>query len=370
MSSHFLSLSRRIRKTHFTDRVIENGVKGFTVYNHMLLPTYFKSIEEDYHHLKNEVQVWDVSCERQVQIKGKDAFKLLEMITPRNLNKLTEKKCLYVPLVNSKGFMVNDPVIIKVSKEKYWISIADSDVLLWIDGLVSALNLDLIVKEPDISPLAIQGPKSELLASKVFGSKINKLKLFDIDCFNFEGEELLVAKSGYSKQGGYEIYVNGPDVAINLWDALFEEGKNLNVRAGCPNLIERVEGGLLSYGNDMTITNTPFECNLEKFVQKIVPNHCISARSLNSSKIKNPGKIIRSLSIDYKNPVYCENIWKVINKKNEIIGRVTSGAFSPDFDTTVALGMIDINYLNDEEDLFTIIGEKKYLTKIHEKPFI
>ena len=110
--------------------------------------------------------------------------------------------------------------------------------------------------------------------------------------------------------------------------------------------------------------------SLEKFVQKIVPNHCISARSLNSSKIKNPGKIIRSLSIDYINPVYCENIWKVINKKNEIIGRVTSGAFSPDFDTTVALGMIDINYLNDEEDLFTIIGEKKYLTKIHEKPFI
>ena len=206
MSSHFLSLSRRIRKTHFTDRVIENGVKGFTVYNHMLLPTYFKSIEEDYHHLKNEVQVWDVSCERQVQIKGKDAFKLLEMITPRNLNKLSEKKCLYVPLVNSKGFMVNDPVIIKVSKEKFWISIADSDVLLWIDGIVSALNLDLIIEEPDISPLAIQGPKSELLASKVFGSKINKLKLFDIDCFNFEGEELLVAKSGYSKQGGYEVY--------------------------------------------------------------------------------------------------------------------------------------------------------------------
>ena len=292
------------------------------------------------------------------------------MITPRNLNKLSEKKCLYVPLVNSKGFMVNDPVIIKVSKEKFWISIADSDVLLWIDGIVSALNLDLIIKEPDISPLAIQGPKSELLASKVFGSKINNLKLFDIDCFNFEGEELLVAKSGYSKQGGYEIYVNGPDVAIKLWDALFEEGKNLNVRAGCPNLIERVEGGLLSYGNDMTITTHLLNVILKSLFKKIVPNHCISARSLNSSKIKNPGKIIRSLSIDYKNPVYCENIWKVINKKNEIIGRVTSGAFSPDFDTTVALGMIDINYLNDEEDLFTIIGEKKYLTKIHEKPFI
>ncbi len=150
MSSHFLSLSRRIRKTHFTDRVIENGVKGFTVYNHMLLPTYFESVEDDYHHLKREVQIWDVSCERQVEIDGKDSFKLLKLITPRNLEKLSVNKCLYVPLVNSKGLMVNDPVIVKISDYKFWISIADSDVLLWIDGIVSALNLDVKVTEPDI----------------------------------------------------------------------------------------------------------------------------------------------------------------------------------------------------------------------------
>ena len=193
MSSHFLSLSRRIRKTHFTDRVIENGVKGFTVYNHMLLPTYFESVEDDYHHLKREVQIWDVSCERQVEIDGKDSFKLLKIITPRNLEKLSVNKCLYVPLVNSKGFMVNDPVIVKISDYKFWISIADSDVLLWIDGIVSALNLDVKVTEPDISPLAIQGPKSELLASKLFGSKITNLKLFDIEKFDFHGEKLLIA---------------------------------------------------------------------------------------------------------------------------------------------------------------------------------
>ena len=370
MSSHFLSLSRRIRKTHFTDRVIEKGVKGFTVYNHMLLPTYFKSVEEDYHHLKREVQVWDVSCERQVEIEGKDSFRLLKIITPRNLEKLSENKCLYVPLVNSKGFMVNDPVIIKVSNNKFWISIADSDVLLWLDGIASALNLDVNVKEPDISPLAIQGPKSELLASKLFGSKITNLKFFDIEYFNFAGEKLLIAKSGYSKQGGYEIYVTGPKIAVKLWDTLFEEGKALNVRAGCPNLIERIEGGLLSYGNDMTIKDTPFECGLEKFLPKIVSNKCISAGSLNSYEIRCPKKIIKSLSIDCENKIYCENVWNVVNHKNKVIGQITSGAFSPDQNKIVALGMIDKDFLNTENHLFTIIDDRKYLTNVHEKPFI
>ncbi len=370
MSSHFLSLSRRIRKTHFTDRVIENGVKGFTVYNHMLLPTYFESVEDDYHHLKREVQIWDVSCERQVEIEGKDSFKLLKIITPRNLEKLAENKCLYVPLVNSKGFMINDPVIVKISNYKFWISIADSDVLLWIDGIVSSLNLDVKVTEPDISPLAIQGPKSELLASKLFGSKITNLKLFDIENFDFDGEKLLIAKSGYSKQGGYEIYVNGPKIAIKLWDALFEEGKEFNVRAGCPNLIERIEGGLLSYGNDMTIENTPYECGLGKFLQEKIPNQCISARVLNSDKIRNPKKIIKSISINYKEKIYCESVWKVVDEKNETVGQVTSGAFSPDFDKIVALGMINKDCANNENRLFTLINGKKYLTHIHEKPFI
>ena len=153
-----------------------------------------------------------------------------------------------------------------MSEEKYWISIADSDVLLWIDGIVSALNLDLIVNEPDISPLAIQGPKSELLASKVFGSKISKLKLFDIDSFNFEGEKLLVAKSGYSKQGGYEIHVDNIKAGLELYDHLFEVGRKYNIKPGAPNHAERIEGGLLSYGNDMLISDNPFECGFEKHV--------------------------------------------------------------------------------------------------------
>ena len=312
MSSHLLSISRRLRKTHFTNKVIQSGVKAFTVYNHMLLPTIFESVEEDYHHLKKEVQVWDVSCERQVEIKGPDAKQLVQKIIPRDISLLTQSKCLYTPLVNSKGGMINDPVIIKLAEDRYWISIADSDALLWIDGIATGLKLNVTIFEPDISPLAIQGPKSKELLRRVFGADIEKLKFFEVGIFYFNGLPLITARSGFSKQSGYEIYVSGQDIADKLWDSLFEAGKDLNVRAGCPNLIERTEAGLLSYGNDMDLSNTPFECGLGKFLPKLIPNNCIGAQKLNCKTTRSPNKTIKSLSIDCYEKVIAINQYQFL----------------------------------------------------------
>ncbi len=370
MPSHFLSVSRRLRKTHFTQKVIDSGVRAFTVYNHMLLPTVFKSVEEDYHHLKKAVQIWDVSCERQVEIKGRDAKSLVQKIVPRDLASLTKTKCLYVPLVNSKGGMINDPIIIKLDKDRYWISIADSDVLLWIEGIATGLNLNVSIFEPDVSPLAVQGPKSKGLMIRLFGTEIEHLHFFDIGEFQFMGSTFLISRSGYSKQCGYEIYVNQPDLAENLWDALFEAGKDLNVRAGCPNLIERIEGGLLSYGNDMTIDNTPFECGLDKFLPKVISDKCIGADILNSDHARYPKKIIKSLSIDFTDRISCEEPWEIFSEKDEHVGQITSAAYSPSFQKVVALGMVNTKVLRLNETLYTKIDNKKYHTIAEEKPFI
>ena len=370
MSSHLLSISRRLRKTHFTNKVIQSGVKAFTVYNHMLLPTIFESVEEDYHHLKKEVQVWDVSCERQVEIKGPDAKQIVQKIIPRDISLLTQSKCLYTPLVNSKGGMINDPVIIKLSEDRYWISIADSDALLWIDGIATGLKLEVTVFEPDVSPLAIQGPKSKELLRRVFGANIEKLKFFEVGIFYFNGLPLITARSGFSKQSGYEIYVSGPDIADKLWDSLFEAGKDLNVRAGCPNLIERTEAGLLSYGNDMDLSNTPFECGLGKFLPKLIPNNCIGAQKLNCETTRSPNKTIKSLSIDCYEKVYCDGIWELFDSTNKNSGQVTSAAYSPDFQKVVALGMVSSNTLKLGQNLYTVIHGKRYQVKVEDQPFI
>ncbi|MEL6841504.1 MAG: dimethylsulfoniopropionate demethylase, partial [Pseudomonadota bacterium] len=248
----FISPSRRLRRTPFSEGVEAAGVKAYTVYNHMLLPTVFESVEADYRHLKSAVQVWDVAVERQVELRGPDAARLMQMLTPRDLRGMLPGQCFYVPIVDETGGMLNDPVGLKLSEDRWWISIADSDLLLWVKALAYGYRLDVLVDEPDISPLAVQGPKADDLMARVFGDAVRATKFFRFGWFDFQGVSMAIARSGYSKQGGFEIYVDGFKNGMPLWHALFDAGKDLDVHAGCPNLIERIEAGLLSYGNDMT----------------------------------------------------------------------------------------------------------------------
>ncbi|MEM7213770.1 MAG: dimethylsulfoniopropionate demethylase, partial [Pseudomonadota bacterium] len=259
-------MSRRIRRTPYTDRVETFGVRGFSVVNHMLLPKAFQpTVEDDYWHLREHVQIWDVSCQRQVEITGPDASHLVQWMTPRNLSRATVGQCLYVPLVDDTGGMINDPVLLKLADDRFWLSIADSDVLLWAKGLALGKRMDVEVFEPDVSPLAVQGPKAEDLLAELFGELIRDIKFFRFGHVTFEGTQQLIARSGYSRQGGFEIYLNDSSLGARLWDTIWEAGQTHNIRPGCPNLIERIEGGLFSYGNEMTRENNPFECDLGQY---------------------------------------------------------------------------------------------------------
>ena len=341
----------------------------------MLLPTVFKSVEEDYHHLKNAVQVWDVACERQVEITGPDAKKLIEMLTPRDLRNLSIDKCLYAPLTNLSGGIINDPVIVQVDEDKYWISIADSDALLWVSGIATGLALDVKISEPDVSILAIQGPLSNKLMQNVFSMDFGSAKLFSIVKVPFKDTSFIAARSGFSKQGGFEIYVENAKYAEDIWDAFFEAGKSLNVAAGCPNGIERVEAGLLSYGNDMTIINNPIECGLERFCKKGIDwstgkvKPFIGDKALNEVMDNGVIQIIRSIEIDGGALPPCMEPWPV-NYKNKNVGQITSAAFSPDFQTNVALGMISRECWNEGDQVYikTPVGTRSAI--IHEKSFI
>jgi len=334
-----ISPSRRVRRTPFSDGVEAAGVKAYTVYNRMLLPTMFESLEADCHHLKRHVQVWDVACERQVQLKGPDAAVLLQRITPRDVSKMGRERCFYVPVVDQNGGMLNDPVALQVADDTFWVSIADSDLLLWIKGVAAATGLQVEVSEPDVSPLAVQGPKADALMARVFGEEVRDLRFFGIKRFDFHGTPLLIARSGYSKQGGFEIYVEGSDLGMPLWDALFAAGEDLEVRAGGPNLIERVEGGLLSYGNDMTAANSPLECGLGKFVDAGALEQCFGGAALKAEMEAGPARRICAVAIKGDLPV-CDRAWPVLADGRRV-GQVTSCTWSPDFQTNVSIAMID-----------------------------
>jgi dimethylsulfoniopropionate demethylase len=333
-----ISPSRRVRVTPFTQGVEAAGVRAYTVYNHMLLPTMFESVEADYHHLKNNVQVWDVACERQIAVQGPDARKLVQMMTPRDVTKQTSARCFYVPMTDHNGGMVNDPILLQPAADTYWLSIADSDVALWASAIGACNGLDVKVWEPDVSPLAVQGPKAEELISRVFGPEVCALSFFGCGRFAFEGKDFLIARSGWSKQGGFEIYVEGTEYGMPLWDALFAAGEDLNVRAGCPNLIERIEGGLLSLGNDMDITNTPLECGLGKYVSDNQLDTCFGGHVLREERANGSRQMIRPIEIEGE-LTRCIEAWPVFADGKQV-GQVTSAARSPDFGTNVAIGMV------------------------------
>jgi dimethylsulfoniopropionate demethylase len=329
--------SRRVRKTPFSEGVEAAGVKGYTVYNHMLLPTFFESVEADAAHLKSHVQVWDVSCERQVSIKGPDALRLMKMISPRDMDKMADDQCYYVPTVDHNGGMLNDPVAVKLAQDHYWLSLADGDLLQFALGIAIALGLDVEIDEPDVSPLAVQGPKADDLMARVFGEEVRDIRFFRYKRLPFQGRELVVARSGWSKQGGFEIYLEGGDLGMALWQALFEAGADLNVRAGCPNNIERIESGLLSYGSDMRRDNTPYECGLGKFCNS--PEDYIGKAALAEQARNGPARQIRPMVISGKIPA-CTGSWPLLAGSQQV-GQVASAVYSPQFEVNVAIGMVD-----------------------------
>jgi dimethylsulfoniopropionate demethylase len=364
-----LNMSRRIRRTPYTNRVEEHGVSDFTVVNHMLLPKGFKnSIEDDYWHLSKEVQIWDVSCQRQVQISGPDALKLVQKMTPRSLENMEIGKCFYIPMLNENAGMINDPVLLKLEDDMFWISIADSDILLWAKGYALGLNLNVEIIEPDVYPLAIQGPKSEELLTNIFGEDIKKIKFFNFRIVDFMGTKQIIARSGYSKQDGFEIYFktheqyfDNVEMGENLWDTIWEAGQQFNISPGCPNLIDRIEGGLMSYGNDFTKENNPLECNLEKYCKKDVSHNFIGKSAL--TKIHNDGIKQKMKGIIFEGDP-CSGIGQplpVFSKDNKRIGQITSGIFSPRVKKNIGLSMILKDYWDEGRDILvqTTDGQKR-----------
>ena len=369
MRSYTISKSRRIRSSPYTSRIEKQGVTAYTTYNHMLLPAAFGSIEDSYYHLKEHVQVWDVAAERQVEITGKDSAKLVQLMTCRDLSKSKDGRCYYCPIIDDQAGLINDPVVLRLSKNKWWISIADSDVILFAKGLAIGHKFDVKIIEPNVDIMAVQGPKSFKLMEKVFGEKITKLKFFGFDYFDFKGTQHLVAQSGWSKQGGYEIYVENTKSGLELYDYLFEVGKEFNVKPGCPNLIERIESALLSYGNDMDNNDNPFECGFDKFVNLASDIDFLGKAKLKKIKADGIKRKLMGIQFEAKEIILSSSL-DVKDEKNEIIGELRSACYSPHFRKVIGIAMMKKSFWGISQTVKIEINKNSYIGKICNLPFI
>ena len=366
MKNFYIAKSRRLRSTPYTNRIENQGVTAYTIYNHMLLPASFGNLEKEYFHLKQHVQIWDVAAERQVQITGNDSSKLVQLMTCRNLLKAKVGRCYYVPIIDEKGGTLNDPVALKLEENKWWLSLADSDVGFYAKGIASGLGLQVEITEPDVNILAVQGPKSFQLMEKVLGKKIAELKFFGFDYYSFKGNKFLVARSGWSKQGGYEVYVENRKAGQSLYDELFLAGKEFQVEPGCPNLIERIESALLSAGNDFDITDNPYECGFDKYIDIESNIDYIGKKALIKISKEGINKKLMGVLIDTDKIQVTESI--PLYNENKLAGDLRSAAYSPSLKKVVGIAMVKKEYWDKKNLIELKIEDKKSAAILYDLP--
>lgn len=287
MSDFRISIGPNVRKSVYYDATVADGVRSFSVYNHMLIPCDFGDPAAEYDRLVNGVVMWDVAVQRQVEFHGPDAEALVQYLTTRDIYGAKIGQGLYVPLCDYAGTLINDPVLLKIAQDRFWMSIADSDIALWGEAIAREKGWDVAVTEPDVSPLAIQGPKAVDLVADLFGDWIRDLRYFWFRETELDGMPLILSRSGWSKQGGFELYLRDGARGTELYDRVKGAGRAYGIGPGAPHEVERVESALISYGGDarrQTLPANPFELGLGKLVYLDKPGGFVGRDALAAAK--------------------------------------------------------------------------------------
>jgi aminomethyltransferase len=359
----------QIRKSPFFDATVRWGAQGFSVYNHMYIPRDFGDPEQNFWNLVNSAILCDVSVERQVEITGPDAATFVQTLTPRNLSKMEIGQCKYILITNADGGLLNDPILLRLAENRFWISLADSDILLWAQGVAVHSNLDVIIKEPDVSPLQLQGPKSGEIMTALFGEDITGLKYYWLRELDLDGIPLVVSRTGWSSELGYEMYLQDGSRGDELWEKIMATGKPLGLKPGHTSTIRRVEGGMLSYHADADISTNPYELGFDRLVSLDIDTNFIGKTAL--KRIQRDGISRKQIGLIIGgDPLLKPNtsFWPITKDGTEV-GKVTSAVYSPRLKQNIALAIVAIEHtdIGLELDVTTSSGRAK--AKIVERPF-
>ncbi|ANQ67225.1 glycine cleavage system protein T [Candidatus Pseudothioglobus singularis] len=363
------SFGTQVRKSPYFDATVRWGAKGFSVYNHMYIPRDFGDPVQNFWNLVNDAILCDVAVERQVEITGPDAAQFVQLLTPRNLSECAVGQCKYVLITDENGGVLNDPVLLRLAENHFWLSLADSDILMWAKGVAVNSGLDVNLGEPDVSPLQLQGPRSGEIAKAIFGERIDSLKYYWLEEFELNGIPLIISRTGWSSELGYEIYLRDGSRGNELWDHIMEIGEPMGLVPGHTSTIRRIEGGMLSYQADMDYTVNPFELGLGRLVDLEMDANFIGKEAL--KKIKSEGVKRHQVGIEIScTPLKHPNTsyWPILVESEEV-GYITSAVYSPRLDKNIALAMMDVNHSAIDTAAETTTPEGNFPIKVVQKPF-
>jgi glycine cleavage system aminomethyltransferase T len=334
------SPTARVRPSPFFESAVAEGMVTANVYNRMIMPTSYGNPEAEYWRLINGVSQWDVGVERQVQLRGPDAGKLAQILSPRDLSTCKVGQGKYVPLCNHRGTVINDPILLKLADDLYWLSIADSDMWFWAGAIAAERGLNVEISEPDVSPMALQGPKAENVVAHVLGDWVRSLKYFWFKETEIEGLPVAVQRSGWSKQGGFEIYLKDGSKGTKLWNIFKEAGKPWNIGPGAPATPERVESGLVSVGGDTDDETNPFEVRLGKYIDLDVQNDVVGIQALRRIKAEGIKRHQLGLILEGQTPAPLGFRLEGISRNGTMVGKMTNCVWSPRIKANIGYALI------------------------------
>ncbi|MGH3089622.1 MAG: glycine cleavage T C-terminal barrel domain-containing protein [Rubrobacteraceae bacterium] len=373
-------LYTRIRKSPYFHASRRHGVQSYSVCNRMYHPRHYDDMVVEYWKLVNDVTLWDVGVERQVEISGPDAFELTNMLTPRDLAKCAVSQCKFVLNTDGDGGVINNPVLLRLEENRFWLSVADGDVLLWAKGVASATKMNVQVREPDVAPVQIQGPKSRFLMEDLFGKQILDIPYYWMGEYELDGMEVVVSRTGYTGEVGYEIYLkNASRDAMSLWDAILEAGRPHGIAVIGPCQIRRVEAGILSYGSDIAVDNNslndygflnPYEVGLEYTVDLDQESDFIGKEALRRVAEEGVSRKVVGVEIGGDPLIgYIEDYLQVVEGDFQI-GQISSAFYSPRLQKNIGYALVPIEYTAPGTALTVRKATGDVAATVVEKPFI
>jgi len=337
----------RLRKSPFFHASRQHGVAMYSVYNHTYHPRHYGDPVAEYWSLLNGVTLWDVGVERQVEITGPDAFTFTNMLVPRDLSKCAVGQCKYVFLTAEDGGIINDPVLLRLGENHFWLSLADSDVLLWAQGLAINSGLDVTIREADVGPVQIQGPLSGALMSELFGADVLDVGYYWLREYEIDGMRVVVSRTGYTAELGFEIYVyDASRNGVRLWERIWEAGRAFDLKVIGPCHIRRIEAGILSYGCDITLDTNPFEVGMGYDWMVDVDQEADFIGKAALTRIKEEGVSRRIVGLEiggerlgsFNDGSMIEGF--AVLDGDHAVGSVTSACFSPRLERNIGLAML------------------------------
>jgi glycine cleavage system aminomethyltransferase T len=334
----------RNRRTPYHEATQKHDPKGFTVYNHMYFPIRFDSFEEEFETLLTGVTLWDVAVERCLEIGGPDGSRFAQLLTPRDLSTCAVGQGKYVLICDSDGGIVNDPVLTRMDVNTFWFALASSDALLFARGLKNAYpELDVTIREAEVAPLQVQGPKSKDLMAKLLGPEILDLRYYFWTESKIAGAPVVITRTGWSSEVGYEVYLTDTTKGVEVYEAIMEAGQEFGIRPTGPSDIRRIEGAIFNWGADMTYENNPLEMGLERLVDWGLDDaSSISMAALRSIKERGVRQTINGLELDGEPFPELNNLkWPVVDA-GERIGTVTSAIYSPRLERNIGFAWLPV----------------------------